>query len=433
MSVRFFCGSEVLYDRISKAGGDVTLIPWLRQPSGDLPKELKQSRFVARVIAVEGDIPDALLRRKVENMPGRVVKQEHCSNLSQPGAVQHYSKQAIELLARQTAAIQATLNATTVSSAATNRREVKWLVPGLIQAQAPLAILGAEKTLKTSIAVDLGISLASAGYWLGEFPVHDPVRVLHLMGEGEASTNDSIVRRVAESAVVGSGCPYFATSKIKKLDDEGLEALGDAIRTSGAGLVIIDPAYLYFSGEATSVVAAQGEKFRTANAVCRKHGATMAVVHHFTNAGKRATSPDLSQASGAGWGEFFGQWMLLSKRSEFKLGVHKLRMHIGGRAGQCVTKHLRVNEGFLGSTGEDNRIWDVEVFDPPEKKAKEQEEGPDGGSEKSQILEALKDGPLSKRDLKLFNKAKLQAFDELVAEGTLVKTNRKWGLNASDS
>jgi hypothetical protein len=49
--------------------------------------------------------------------------------------------------------------------------ETRYLIPGILVAGQPGGIFGAFKTLKTSLAADLLISLASGTPFLGEFPV----------------------------------------------------------------------------------------------------------------------------------------------------------------------------------------------------------------------------------------------------------------------
>ena len=59
----------------------------------------------------------------------------------------------------------------------------RYLIPGILAAAQPGGIYGPFKSLKTSLAADLAISLASGTPFLGRFPVTEPGRVLFLAGE----------------------------------------------------------------------------------------------------------------------------------------------------------------------------------------------------------------------------------------------------------
>src|SRR5580658_2049000 len=62
-------------------------------------------------------------------------------------------------------------------------KATRYLIPGILAAGQPGGIYGGFKTLKTSLAADLLISLASGTPFLGRFPVAKPGRVVFLSGE----------------------------------------------------------------------------------------------------------------------------------------------------------------------------------------------------------------------------------------------------------
>ena len=69
------------------------------------------------------------------------------------------------------------------SSRASGAKDTRYLIPGILAAGQPGGIYGGLKTLKTSLAADLLISLASGTPFLGRFPVAEPGRVVFLSGE----------------------------------------------------------------------------------------------------------------------------------------------------------------------------------------------------------------------------------------------------------
>jgi len=74
--------------------------------------------------------------------------------------------------------------------------ETRYLIPGVLAAGQLGGIFGAFKTLKTSLAADLLISLASGTPFLGRFPVSQPGRVLFLSGESGLPPLKSMARRI---------------------------------------------------------------------------------------------------------------------------------------------------------------------------------------------------------------------------------------------
>src|SRR4051812_7484680 len=77
-----------------------------------------------------------------------------------------------------------------------------WLVQGILMRGQPAVLGGPQKTLKTSLAVDMAVSLGSGRPFLGQFPVPEARRVAVISGEsGEAALQD-IALRVAKGRKV---------------------------------------------------------------------------------------------------------------------------------------------------------------------------------------------------------------------------------------
>jgi hypothetical protein len=79
----------------------------------------------------------------------------------------------------------------------------RWLIEGVLVKEQPCAIAGPSKALKTSLAVDMAISMASGTPFLGEYPVPKRVRTAVVSGESGPHT----------FAISGFGsfrfCPFF--------------------------------------------------------------------------------------------------------------------------------------------------------------------------------------------------------------------------------
>src|SRR5262245_42469508 len=74
--------------------------------------------------------------------------------------------------------------------------EYNWLVRDIFVKNEPAVIGGPPKTLKTSTAVDLGLSLASGTPFLGKFEVPHRRRVAIFSGEQGAGELQRLARRI---------------------------------------------------------------------------------------------------------------------------------------------------------------------------------------------------------------------------------------------
>lgn len=80
--------------------------------------------------------------------------------------------------------------------------ELDYLVEGVLVDRQPGLIAGPHKSLKTNILVDLAISLARGGHFLGFFNVPRAARVAIMSGESGLATLQETARRIA----VAAGC-----------------------------------------------------------------------------------------------------------------------------------------------------------------------------------------------------------------------------------
>jgi len=71
-----------------------------------------------------------------------------------------------------------------------NSYDLEYLVDGILVAKQPCILSGAKKTLKTSLLIDLGISLAMGRYFLGKLKVNRACRVGIMTGR-ERTRHDS--------------------------------------------------------------------------------------------------------------------------------------------------------------------------------------------------------------------------------------------------
>ncbi len=249
----------------------------------------------------------------------------------------------------------------------------------LIEGQ-PMIVGGPKKCLKTSILLDLALSLGSGLSFLGRFEVVKPCKVLVMSGEsGLATILNAINRIMHEKSLtwiqeyvpsmerfLKSGATPVATDVLicdavpHIADPMHLVYLKARLEVEKPDVVIFDPAYLMMDGERAENVMNMGLQLRQITALCQDHGATMVLAHHFTKvAGDKTGMPDLNDLSWSGFAEFARQWILLNRRAKYRSGsgFHELNMLIGGSVGFGGEYRLTVAEGKFP-----DRYWNPCVF-----------------------------------------------------------------------
>jgi len=247
----------------------------------------------------------------------------------------------------------------------------RYLIPGILAAGQPGGIYGAVKTLKTSLAADLLISLASGTPFLGRFPVAGPGRVLFLSGESGLDALQSLARRIcAERGLSLESLENFVVSTdLPRLDRPvDLMALQELIEREKPVCVVIDPIYLAMDSSKSRSLFAMGAMLRPLAELCQSTGCAVLVVHHAKRAHKAGSPPTLEDIAWSGFAEFSAQWLLVSRRRPYDpdTGHHELWLSAGGRAGHHGLWALDVDEGAASPlpdagpilpTSEETRIW----------------------------------------------------------------------------
>ena len=78
--------------------------------------------------------------------------------------------------------------------------DLEYLIDGALVARQPCILAGGKKTLKTSLLIDLGISLAMGGCFLGRLRANRACRVGIMTGESGLATIQETARRIAAAA-----------------------------------------------------------------------------------------------------------------------------------------------------------------------------------------------------------------------------------------
>jgi replicative DNA helicase len=240
-----------------------------------------------------------------------------------------------------------------------------WLIKRILVRGQPGVLGGAKKTLKTSLAIDMAVSLGTGTPFLGRFPVPEQVRVAVFSGESGEATVQETARRGAEARKVklDDDCDVLWSFDLpqlhRKVNRDGLTAF---LKAQGVKVVIIDPLYLCLLGGGQGASASNLYETGPLTA-CLRAGATPLFIHHFTKtAGKKTDGLDLDDLAFSGVAEFVRQWLLVGRRTPYQPGTgeHDLLMMVGGSAGHTGGWQVKVKEGVLREDFS-GRKWAVQV------------------------------------------------------------------------
>lgn len=243
---------------------------------------------------------------------------------------------------------------------------LEYLIDGALVAGQPCILAGGKKTLKTSLLIDLGISLAMGGCFLGRLKVNRACRVGIMTGESGLATVQETARRIAAAAgyrladvsglVFSEELPQFGSIPHQ-------EALGRFIAADGLEVLAVDPAYMCIPEVDHANLFQVGERLRAVSEVCQETGALLLLAHHARKTKVDPFSPmELEDISWAGFQEFARQWLLVGRREAYQPGTgeHRLWLSAGGSAGHGGLWAVDIAEGTRETPG--GRFWQANVM-----------------------------------------------------------------------
>jgi hypothetical protein len=240
--------------------------------------------------------------------------------------------------------------AMTMAELAAGNDEIVFDVAGILARHQPALLGGPPKSLKTSIGGDLGFSLATATPFLGTYAVHEKRRVLFMSGESGEAASRVCLRSIAESR-------GFNLSDVEDLlwcpdvPQFGSTAHEAALRRLLAkhrpDVVLLDPAYRVVGGVEHSNIFEMGAALAGINDMCRDVDATLVLLHHTKRNPARPNITTLDDLAYAGFREFFRQWILIARQSDYVpgSGLHELRIDVGGSARHSLAAAVTIDEG----------------------------------------------------------------------------------------
>lgn len=235
----------------------------------------------------------------------------------------------------------------------------EYVIDGILVRNQPCVIAGPSKGMKTTLSIDMAISLASGTPFL-ESTINTRERVLFFTAEIGESTARELEHRISSAKGVydeldgdqiswQTWVPYIP-------NPEHLQILRYEIERTKATIVVLDPMYQLLDGSTQSSYSMNGQQLRTISQLCIDLGATPIIIDHCkrssTNAKEHAPL-ELEDISGAGKAEFFRQWILISRREKFEPGqAHKLWITIGGSAGHSSLLGVTIDDSYSFLTNE---------------------------------------------------------------------------------
>ena len=284
---------------------------------------------------------------------------------------------------------------------------LNWLIKGLMVKDQPCVFGGPQKSLKTSILIDLAISATSGTPFLGRFTVPEFVPVALISGEsGRAviQANAKEICRARELPFDQAAGIHWGFNLPRLSNAEHMAAVAKSIGDRGLKLILLDPLYLALLAEGVDIdpkdMFQMGPLLADVAATCIGAGATPVLCHHFVK--KRDDpfgAPDMGELAYAGIGQFMRQWMLTCRRRRYEpeTGIHELYFSYGGSAGHSGELHLDIDTGRIDDELQGRR-WNVSVLTPGEGAAVRQEQAK---AEKERLAAEKLIAEHQKRDLKV--------------------------------
>jgi hypothetical protein len=253
--------------------------------------------------------------------------------------------------------------------------EIEFLIQDVIVAGQPGVIAARFKSLKTSLAIDAIISMATAKPFLGYWPVPKPVSCLILSAEsGKAAIKETCCRIAASKRLDARDIDLglFSTLSPALQSKDCLAGIQRVIEERELRCLMIDPAYMAIADANQNDLVAMAKIFGPLGRIIESTGCSIILVHHYRkNSGLGTGCPTLEEVTGSGFAEWARFWLLLNRRREWDdtTGQHWLWLVTGGSAGFGARWWLDVREGRSNDPG--GRVWGPQVVAASEAERKE--------------------------------------------------------------
>ncbi|MFN3297553.1 AAA family ATPase [Caldimonas sp.] len=259
-------------------------------------------------------------------------------------------------------------NRITASELASAKYDLTYLVEGVLVKDQPAGLVGPKKSLKTSIGLDLAVSMATGGKFLGYFRVPEKRRMAVMSGESGLATIQETALRICLAAGVDLAATglIFSDTLPHFGDAINMKAFRQFLKRDGIEVVLVDPAYLCLPGDVNAAnLFDMGRMLRQVSEACQDAGATLVLAHHLKKGVADPYAPgQLEDIGWAGFQEFFRQWIMITRREPYESGsgMHRLWLSTGGSAGHSSLHGIDIYEGVHDAAGQEPRVWQVEMM-----------------------------------------------------------------------
>lgn len=242
--------------------------------------------------------------------------------------------------------------------------KLDWVVEDLLVDKEPLMIGGREKCFKTSVAMDLAISLTTATPFLGSFGIKSKRRVIFFTGEIGPPACKNLMRRIRISKGVEEGNIgglTIVTTVPTFTNRREVLSLQKYLENERPEVVVFDPLYFCMMGAEVGNMYQIGHILKEVVELCKSVDAWPWFVHHAKKDQSKEFQPmELGDLYGSGVSAFARQWILSAHSDPYRNGTAKLYLTIGGSStGDCGLRRLTIDEG-VGDELADRR-WDVSI------------------------------------------------------------------------
>jgi hypothetical protein len=252
------------------------------------------------------------------------------------------------------------------------------LIQGVIPAGTIGIISGAKNTLKTTIGLDLQISLASGKPFLGHWPVARSICTAMIVGEDSRADAVDAIKRICAAKGIDrntlSGCFYISVATPNLHDESWLTRMRRFIDLAHIESLGIEGSYLGLGGVDQRSLQAMGDALVPIKRLCDDTGcATRLALHHKRAAG--SSWPGLDDIAGVGFSEVSRSFLLINSRGRWNpdTGEHWLRLVISTKQGE-ERYHLDVREGKVDDVG--GRVWAPTISKPGDAPATDEQPKP---------------------------------------------------------
>ena len=230
---------------------------------------------------------------------------------------------------------------------------VNFLIEDVLVEAQPMVMGALSKSMKTSVMLDMAISLGSGTKFLDKFAcVKTPVLVF--TGESGKAVIQATAKSIAKARELEAKDidAHWSFQVPLISEDRQVQVLRAEILQHHARVLCIDPTYLALADKSMSEHGGSvfnfGRLIKGISEMCQELGVALVLLHHYRKTGEvdKLDPCSLERLAQAGFAEWARQWFLMERREKYQHdGIHKMWMKTGGSAGHGNLWHLTINEG----------------------------------------------------------------------------------------